>query len=114
MNIVIKPVPEIENSTDAVLTALYMNDLELSKSNAMNIVESGIINIPHIRVLYECYLARYDYPRETFFLVGYSFQFIRHQQLYCITYCVEPGKENLYKDVIINSIGTFVDETGWY
>ena len=114
MNIVIRPVPEIDYSTDEILAAMYLNDLELFKNNDTHIIEADIINIPHTRVLYYHYLARFDYPRGTFFLTGYCFQFIRHHRLYCITYCVEPGKENLYKETIIDSIGSFVDEAGWY
>ena len=114
MNIVIRPSPEIETSDDVILAALYLSQAEDFRNHDMRIIESDIINIPHTRVLYTCYLARYDYPRGTFFLTGYCFQFIKHHRLYCVTYCVEPGKENLYKTAIIDSIGSFVDETGWY
>lgn len=114
MNIVIRTSPEIETSNDAVLAELYLLQLEDFRNYGIQIIESNIINIPHTRVLYVCYFARYDYPNETFFLTGYCFQFIKHHHLYCISYFVEPGKENLYKTAIINSIGSFVDETGWY
>lgn len=114
MNIVIKPAPEIDYSTDEILATIYLNDLELSKNNDTHIIEADIINIPHTRVLYYHCLARFDYPYRTFFSSGYHFQFIRHHRLYCISYFVELGKENLYKNAIIDSIGSFVDETGWY
>ncbi len=114
MNIVIRPVPEIESSNDGILAEIHAADIRSSSERNTQILEADIINIPNIRVLYECYVTRYDYPQMTFFLTGYSFQFIKHHRLYCISYFVEPGKENLYKKTIFNSIGSFVDETGWY
>lgn len=115
MNILVKPEPSVEYSTDEILSEIYLEQVQYMERNFNGkILEAGIISIPQTRVLYFGYLARYDYPRETFFLTGYCFQFIRHRQAFCITYLVEPGKENLYKEAIIDSIGSFVDETDFY
>ncbi len=121
MNIIVKPEPSVEYSTDEILSEIYSEQMQycllytsMERNFNAKILEAGIISIPQTRVLYCGYRARYDYPRETFFLTGYCFQFIRHRQAFCITYLVEPGKENLYKEAIIDSISSFVDETDFY
>jgi hypothetical protein len=50
----------------------------------------------------------------TFFLTAYVFEFVSNYRYYCISYFLEPGTEAKYEKMITYSIGSFVDEKGWY
>ena len=67
MNIIIRPSPEVETSDDMVLAEIYSIQSEDFRRNDVKIIEADIINIPNTGILYFSYLARYNFPTETFF-----------------------------------------------
>ena len=66
-------------------------------------------------ILAEHVLTKYSYPDETFYLRSYMFTIVCGKKVYTITYAADPQYFfSMYDKKFINSISSFVDETGWY
>lgn len=80
----------------------------------MKLIDSKIFDIPNHKILGEHWLTRHTYPKETFYLESFLFTILCGQKFYTITYAVEPAKLEFYNNKFLESISSFVDETGWY
>ena len=113
MNIIVKAFPLVAFSNDEVLNDL-LEENQSYQSNTRQLLKYGIVEIPNHRVLCTIWRVKYTYPELTFFLTQYTFEFISNYRYYCISYFVKPGTETKYEKMITYSIGSFVDEKGWY
>lgn len=113
MNVIVKAAPELAFTNDDFLNYLLSENLA-SQSNTRQLIKYGTIEIPNNKVLCSIWRVKYTYPERMFFLTGYTFEFVSNYRYYCISYFVEPGTEAKYEKMITYSIGSFVDEKGWY
>ena len=111
--IIVKPNQEIAVSSNAILAGMYLEDKKL-ESTTMKLISADIIPIPEHNMLCTIWLKKYTYPEITFYMTLYMFEFVSNYKYYHISYGVEPGTEAKYEEMITRSIGSFVDETGWY
>jgi len=113
MNVIVKSFPLLPFSNDEVLNDLLVEN-QSHQSNTRQLLKYGIIEIPNHKVLCTVWRIKYTYPEITFFLSVYVFEFVSNYRYYCISYFLEPGTEAKYEKMITYSIGSFVDEKGWY
>ena len=113
MNVIVKPSMDFAYSNDDVLYGMFERNQQYI-SESFQLVNYGIIDIPEHRVLCTIWNKKYTYPTDTFYLTVYMFEFVTNYKYYTISYFLEPETEPMYEKMIIHSIGSFVDETGWY
>ncbi len=117
INIIAKLLPEANYGTETdLLKAIYETHLLAFNSNEnVQLISSNILQIPNHKVLAEHVLTKYTYPDETFYLRGYMFTVVCGEKMYTISYAADPNYFfTLYDKKFIESISSFVDETGWY
>lgn len=113
MNVIVKPNMVFSYSNDDVLYGMFERNQQYI-SESFQLLDYGIIDIPEHRVLCTIWNKKYTYPTDTFYLTVYMFEFVTNYKYYTISYFLEPGTESMYEKMITHSIGSFVDETGWY
>ncbi len=113
MNIIVKPNMNFACSDDDILYGMFERNQQY-ESGSLHLLQYGIIDIPEHRVLCTIWTKKYTYPNDTFYLTCYMFEFVTNYKYYCISYFIQPGTELMHESMITQSIGSFVDETGWY
>ncbi len=117
INIIAKMLPEADYGTemDILKTIQKINHSTFNSSGNMQLIASNFLQIPNHIILAEHVLTKYTYPDETFYLRSYMFTIVCGKKVYTITYAADPQYFfSMYDKKFINSISSFVDETGWY
>lgn len=112
MNIIIKPIP-IKDSDEIFLKEI-LNIQKAQRPASTFVINEGITDINNIKAAWTFSMNKYKNPKSDFTLALLSYQFITNYKYYCITYCASPDTYILYEPLYIDSISSFVDETGWY
>lgn len=114
MNIIVKSAGGIESCDDEMLEELHkIQVIGIENSDGIPLGHE-IISIPMHRVLCEKMRYRYTYPDIEFWLDAYTFTLVTSYKLYVISYFMPIGEMPKHTNEILTSIGSFVDETGWY
>ena len=117
INIIAKLLPEADYGTemDILKTISEMNHETYNSNKNMQLVSSNYLQIPNHVVLAEHVLTKYTYPDETFYLRSYMFTIVCGRKVFTLTYAADPYYFfTMYDKKFINSLSSFVDETGWY
>ncbi len=113
MNIIVKPNLEFAFSNDENLSNILALN-QAYESDTRHLLNYGIIDIPEHRVLCTIWNIKYTYPNNTFYMTAYVFEFVSNYKYYCISYFFNPETALMHEEMVKRSIGSFVDETGWY
>ena len=114
MSVLVKNIPEIKEADDDFLMWLHQDSLNQTKSDYYKFISCDIINIPNHKVLVQLWTAKHTYPSMTFYQDVIMFHFVTNYKYFLITYYTNHGELKKYISTIEHSIGSFVDETGWY
>lgn len=113
MSIIVKPVPELGETDENSLEALHALNIQ-SSSNDARCLQYGFLPIPNRIVLAEYWIVKHTYPEGTFYQDVIMYNFVTKHKHFLISYYANAGTIGNYKQYILHSIGSFVDETGWY
>lgn len=113
MSVIVKPMPELEETDENSLEALHAINLQ-SSSDYAKCLKYGFLPIPNRVVLAEYWVVKHTYPERTFYQDAIMYSFVTNNKYFLITYYANVGTIGTYSKYIEHSIGSFVDETGWY
>ncbi len=113
MNIIVKPTGGFKFFDDEILRELHNIHVANASTN-MIYLDHKIINIPGHRVLLEKARCHYVYPNNDFWLDTYMFTLASNFKFYQISYLAPIDKIPYQVNTIMQSVESFVDETGWY
>lgn len=114
MSILVKNSPTIKEADDDFLMWLHQDSLNQMNSDYYKFINCDIINIPNHKVLVQLWTAKHTYPSMTFYQDVIMFHFVTNYKYFLITYYANQGELKKYMPIVEHSIGSFVDETGWY
>lgn len=114
MSVLVKNSPTIKEADDDFLMWLHQDSLSQTTSDYYKFINCDIINIPNHKVLVQLWTAKHTYPSMTFYQDVIMFHFVTNYKYFLITYYTNQGDMKKYIPAIEHSIGSFVDETGWY
>ncbi|WP_029541043.1 hypothetical protein [Selenomonas sp. AB3002] len=114
MSVLVKNSPAIKEADDDFLLWLHQDSLSQTTSDYYKFINCDIINIPNHKVLVQLWTAKHTYPSMTFYQDVIMFHFVTNYKYFLITYYTNQGDMKKYIPAIEHSIGSFVDETGWY
>lgn len=111
MNIVVKPMPDIAEANEDLLNFIF--EYQEYPSN-ITIIGKSIIDVSPHKVLAYSSIIHFKYPRSEFYNYNLTFQIVTHEKHYIISYFCHPENAKDFQPIVLKSISSFVDETGWY
>ena len=112
MNIIIKPSP-FKNLDELSLKEIATIQKSMFTKDTL-LIDEGSTAINNIPAYWFLTLNHYKYPNSEFYLASLQFQFVTNYKYYYISYFSQPELYLDYKNTFVNSVSSFVDETGWY
>ena len=113
INIVAKKMPIKEASAED-LTELANAQREANPVLDKSIISSGITYVNNSPAHWALYNTEYRTPTDEFKLTILMFQFVKNYKYYAVSYGIVPELYTQTQPIFMQSISSFVDETGFY